>query len=676
MTFVFLLILQTMNSFIKTHAKRIVAIALILFLYTMARLPSISDNDLRELADRFQFSSQTLPEVVGPEKRRVRPLHSSLQQISAWMSSVGAAVALNDLDGDQYHNDVCYVDTRTDQVIIAPAPGTGDRYFPFTLDPGPQFFDRKTMAPMGSVPGDLNEDGLTDVLVYYWGRTPIAFLRREQPTSDADSLRPDSYVASEIVPGGERWYTNAATCADVDGDGHIDVIVGNYVQDGSRTLDVTAGGTEEMGHSMSRAFNGGRNRLLLWQGGTSGDQPTVKFGDVPGIFDIDGPDVATGWTLAVGAADLDGDMLPELYFSNDFGPDRLLHNRTKQTGVPRFALLTGRRSFTTPSSKVVGCDSFKGMGVDFGDLNGDGIPDIYVSNIASPLALEESHFAYLSTGDLNAMKNGRAPYVDASEQLGLSRSGWGWEARLADFDNDGVLEALQATGFVQGDHNRWPELHEVAMGNDQLLSGASHWHYFRPGDDLSGHDHNPFFVRASSGRFYDVAPLIGMGDPQISRGIATADVDGDGNLDFAVANQWQPSRFFHNERPHAGSYLGLKLLVVTGQESLAATAVLSWDPKPSKPPISARPAIGATATVYLPDRKLVGQVDGGNGHSGKRSPDLQFGLNDFPQDKEVQVDLRWRDPQGRVCTETQYLMPGWHTLVLMNHPKPPETKGD
>ena len=61
-------------------------------------------------------------------------------------------------------------------------------------------------------------------------------------------------------------------------------------------------------------------------------------------------------------------------------------------------MLEGARDFTTPKSCVLGHDSFKSMGVDFGDLNGDGIPDIYVSNLATRFGLTESHFLWLSTG--------------------------------------------------------------------------------------------------------------------------------------------------------------------------------------------------------------------------------------------------------------------------------------
>lgn len=157
------------------------------------------------------------------------------------------------------------------------------------------------------------------------------------------------------------------------------------------------------------------------------------------------------------------------------------------------------------------------------------------------------------------MSSGTAPYLDRSEAIALSRSGWAWDARLVDFDNDGTPEALQALGFVRGSVNRWPELHKIAMGNDELLSRPAAWHNFIPGDDLSGHTHNPFSVRAADGQYYVVATEMGMGESHISRGIAIPDVDGDGRLDYAVANQWEDSWFYRNRSPYAGSFLGLHI---------------------------------------------------------------------------------------------------------------------
>ena len=624
------------GQWFRNWGTRLVALALILVFYGFARQPEAPAAERRDLAARFAFhraALSELPEGRGPERRAVRPVHPSLRHIAAWISTVGAGVALHDLDGDGLPNDACTIDTRVDLALVSPVPGTGDRYPLFALDPGPQRFERNTMAPMGCLSGDWNEDGLTDLLVYYWGRPPIAFLRRAAGRPAAEAFR-----ALDVAPAGERWYTNALTSADVDGDGHLDLIVGNYFPDGSRILDANATGKEHMHHSMSRSENGGTNRLLLWQRASAGD---VVFQDVPDAFD---PQTTSSWTLALGAADLDGDLRPEIYFSNDFGNDRLLHNRSTP-GRPKLVAVRGVKGFTDPMSKVLGRDSFKGMGIDFADLNGDGMLDLYVSNIAQNWALEESHFVWVSDGRPERLREGVAPYRDASEALGLSRSGWGWDARFADFDNDGVFEALQAIGFARGTKNRWPELHELAMGNDNNMRHPAAWPRFEPGDDLSGHLHNPFFVRAADGRYYDLAAEVGIDDSLISRGLGLADVDGDGDLDFAVANQWDRSWFYRNDARRAGAGLSLDLRLPAGEGT--------------------RPAVGAAATVHLPSgARRIAQVDGGSGHSGKRAPLVHFGLGGVDPRQPLRVDVRWRDNQGQARSATYRLTPGRHTLRL------------
>jgi hypothetical protein len=152
-----------------------------------------------------------------------------------------------------------------------------------------------------------------------------------------------------------------------------------------------------------------------------------------------------------------------------------------------------------------------------------------------------------------------------------------------------------------------------------------------------------------------------MGEEQVSRGIATADVDGDGRLDFAVANQWSPSSFYRNRAPGNASFLGLRLLR-PASGTPATTSV-----RDGHQPLGGvgRPAVGAQVRVALPDgRRWVAEVDGGNGHSGARSPDPHFGLGEVPEGTSLAVELRWRDASGQLRHRSVQLAPGWHTIVL------------
>jgi len=628
------------NTLFKKNLTRIFALFAIMSLYGLAKLPESDVSERQLLAKQFSFSQHSIPDLNPYPMRRIRDVNPSLERISAWISSVGAGMAINDFDNDGLANDYCLVDPRNNKVSIAPLPETGSRYETIILQDKTLLTESATVAPMGCLPGDFNEDGQMDALVYYWGRTPLIFLQSNQ-----------EFFAKEIVNNNERWFTNAATLADVDGDGHTDIIIGNYFPDGAHILDADATNTEEMQDSMSRAFNGGSTQFLLWSKGSN----AVNF--IVANAGLDN-EVIHGWTLAIAAADINNDMLPEIYFANDFGPDRFLLNLSSP-GNLSFKLLTGEKTFAKPASKVLGKDSFKGMGAEFADINNDGLLDIYVSNIAGEYALEESHFAFINTGELDRLEQGYAPFVDHSEALGLSRSDWSWEARMADFNNDGVNEAVQATGFVKGDVNRWPELHELAMGNDELLKYPASWLLVQPGDDLSGHKHNPFFAKNGQGRFVDIANELGLAAPQVTRGIAVSDVDADGDLDFAVANQWERSQFFKNDCPDCGAFLGLNLLL---PNSPGKTKIFQGRNSAQS---YARPAIGAQAIVHLPDNKtLIAQVDGGNGHSGKRSYDLHFGLGKVATSQKLEVDISWRDPSGITHNKRLQFKPGWHTVQL------------
>ena len=117
------------------RARAFAALLLVVSLFLALRYSlRVNRLEVAAAATRFRFSRSTLPEIHGPPIRDQRSVHPSLKRVSAFVSTVGAAVALNDLDGDGASNDACYIDTRTDQIIITPVPQTGSRYAPFALD--------------------------------------------------------------------------------------------------------------------------------------------------------------------------------------------------------------------------------------------------------------------------------------------------------------------------------------------------------------------------------------------------------------------------------------------------------------------------------------------------------------------------------------------------------------
>lgn len=216
------------------------------------------------------------------------------------------------------------------------------------------------------MPGDYNSDGRTDFLVYYWGRSPIVFLARSTATKPS----PAAYRPVDLLPGaslggqysGPDWNTNAAAVADFDGTGHPDLFVGNYFPD-SAVLDPNGIDNVQMPASLSNAKNGGGDHVFRWKGGTPGH---IKF-----------------------------------------------------------SVAIGERTPTTPKSFVVGKGSFKGMGVDFGDLSGNGKFDFMVSNITTAWGLEESNFVFMNNASSGQqmqqdLAGGYAPFTQNAAQLGMA----------------------------------------------------------------------------------------------------------------------------------------------------------------------------------------------------------------------------------------------------------------
>jgi hypothetical protein len=450
---------------------------------------------------------------------------------------------------------------------------------------------------------------------------------------------------------GPRWNTDAAYVGDLDGSGHPSIVIGNYFID-SDVLDPHGINNVAMNSSLSSARNGGGDHVLRWFSATSGTKPTANYVEQQDAIPFA---ISSGWTLAISGADLTGAGLPDLYIANDFGHGHLLYNQSTP-GHISFSEAKGQRTPTTPKSFVLGNGSFKGMGVDFADLNHNGKFDMMISDITVAWGLEESNQLFINNAKDNAdmrkqLAAGVAPFTQEAQQHGLAWTGWCWDVKMADFLNDGNMSIIQADGFVQGSIDRWNWLQEMAMMNDDLLSNPATWPNVQPGDDLAGHETMAFYARTSSGQYADISSQLGITDKTPTRGIATADTTGTGRMDFAVARQWGPPAFYANVAPVVGKSLDLHLY------------------RPSTDPSANQglenlgtPAYGATVRVTTPAGTQVSQLDGGGGHGGFRSFDVHFGLGTYAG--PATVDLLWRDTNGGLHHQTQQLLPGAHSLVL------------
>lgn len=587
----------------------------VLVCVTLFHLSDVSATDREtDLAkEGLSFVSHDLPEAVSNQK--VRPVQPELNHIQRWISAVGASVGALDLRGLGYDGDACVTDPRDDALRVFSTPGSGGTAFPtFELKPTPLPYDR-TMAPIGCVPADVDQDGRTDIVAYYWGRSPVIF-HNDLPAGHAPSA--SGFTPTELVSPMAVWNTTALNVVDIDGDGNLDILVGNYFPDGARVLDPSAGSDDLMAmqHSMGNARNAGPNRLFL--GTKSAPSGPLRFRDASNRIPKDS---ATSWTLAFGAQDLSGDILPEIYVANDFGPDQLLVNHSTPGSID-LRPVQGQRDLTTAKSKVLGHDSFKGMGVVFSYEEDSPLPRIFVSNITSPWALQESNLAFYPDGEGASLLEGKLPYQDRSSAVGIAHSGWSWDIKTIDPRNSGQDSLLQATGFVQGTANLWPRLQEMAMGNDQILSQPWAWPNMGPEDDLSGHEPARLWMPVGD-RFVDAGAAVPFSPNDVTRGFSVADINGDAQSDFLVAGQWGPSRVFLNTSDMLAP--GVELRIQKDAE------------------YGASPVIGAKVTMTCPDgTSRRAQLYPANGHSGVSGNSLHLAL---PAPGCAAV-ISWRDADG------------------------------
>jgi len=556
--------------------------------------------------------------------------------IMPWLTSVGAAVAGADYDGDGWTDLYCVNSGRGSANRLF--RNRGDGTFEDVAERAGVAGGNPEGGCMHAVFGDVNGDGRLDLFVSKWAASNQLFLNRGDGTFED---------VTERAGVGYWGYGNAATFVDYDRDGRLDLLVGNYFADSlpdSRGVmarsDLWNPVTTRVMHStFTHADNGGRT--LLYR----------NLGD--GRFEEVARDVGLrfkGWTLAAGAADLNNDGWPDLYLANDFGPDELYLNTGATETPPRF-----RRVVDTSGHPGIGNDWWKGMNVDFGDVDGNGFLDIYVTNIlARRYKTDEGNMLWLNLTD-PAAPGGRR-FWNAAQVSGVHDGGWGWGAKFLDVNNDGLLDIFALNGFVTGDPDQtyWYALQEMVTQTRNNSADATDWPPMGS-RDLSGRETSRLFLQlppdprpsrrarpSSNGptapRFAEAASRAGLTDVLNGRGVAVVDVDNDGALDLSVANQ-RDSSLLYLGRPDAATrkrhWLGLALEGrpdrprVVGGRTLASTSG----------------AVGARVELRAGGLRQIREVSGGTGYASQSEPRIHFGLGAAAPER-----LRVRWPSGREQT--------------------------
>ncbi len=333
----------------------------------------------------------------------------------------------------------------------------------------------------GALAGDVDGDGDTDLYLTNVG--PDVFLRNR-----GDGTFEDATAGAGLGAGG--WSSSAAL-ADADGDGDLDLYVARYV-DYDPAHGHTCGTPGKPDYCNAILFDGIGDLLYRQRDDGSFEDVTTAAGLAAG-----------GRGLGVVWSDLDGDRFPDLYVANDLDPNRLYRASGGTGGRLRFedlSLLSGAAFNAAGEAEA-------GMGVAAGDLDGDGLPELAVTNFDV-----ETNTLYRNLG--------RLTFADVSARSGFGLPSFnllGFGIALADFDGDGDLDAYVANGHV----------------------------FERPRRETTGHA-QPDLLLLGDGRGGFRGRRL-PADARIGRGVAVADYDNDGDPDVAVANNRGEVQLWRND---------------------------------------------------------------------------------------------------------------------------------
>ena len=420
---------------------------------------------------------------------------------------------------------------------------------------------------MGIAAADYDSDGDLDLYLTNFG--PNALFRNDD--------RHFAEIGRHTGVADARWGTSCAF-ADYDRDGDLDLYVANYV-----AYDPAAARADQVPYMASYESYGGQAPVgyphpdnfqgqadLFYRNDGAGRFVDVSAGT--GIAD------ASGKGLGVVFGDYDSDGWPDIYVANDAVRNFLYHNNRDGTFAERAGL----------AGVAYGQDGQMeaGMGVDWGDYNGDGVLDLTVTNFqAEPNALYRGEGSFFSVATFAA-------------GIGLpSLPFLGFGTQFFDPDLDGDLDLFAANGHV--------------LDNVRDI------------DQSTSYGQRNLLFRNDGGRFAEISTAAGPGFSleRVSRGSATGDYDGDGDPDLLVFNSGQPLSLLRNAQGEANHWITIRLVGANGNPN----------------------GIGARLTATSGDLVQTRELRGSRSYLSQSQLHICLGLGKRPQLDALEV--RW--PSGR-----------------------------
>ena len=418
----------------------------------------------------------------------------------------------------------------------------------------------------GVAVGDFDNDGYQDLFVGGVHRNTLYHNNRAGKFSDVTEKAGLTHLDKEF---GSLWSVGGAW-VDVNNDGLLDLFVVNYLSwDGRHEPTCVFAGKPE--YCAPRFYKPLPNQLFLNTGGGKFVDASVQSGIRK----------HPGKGMGIGVADYDGDELPDIFVANDKLFNSLFHN----LGNGRFEEIGTEAGVALPES----ANLISGMGVDFRDLNNDGLPDIVVVALAT-----ETFPLYQNIGKGTFTDN-----TAASGMAALSKPMAGYSPNIADFDNDGWKDIFVSRGDVAS----------PAMSGRQVIAQPNSVFRNNPSGKLTA---------LTEGAGFTAQP------PRRHRGSAVGDFNHDGKLDVVVTALTAPAEIWMNDSPDQNHWLEL---------SLQGTK-------------SNREGIGARIQVKAGGRGQSNHVSTTDGYASSSAGPVHFGLGSVKIVDEIEI--RW--PSGTVQT--------------------------